>query len=109
MGYLMHGTHEYEFDDRLLAHLKVVIGQKLRTQESCYLSWSKTPEQGSGRVSLWLSPHVALGFRFAGSRAPELNPVWLRVLTARSHTAQGLVVVSEEEAETFARQHPELS
>ncbi|WP_232755837.1 hypothetical protein [Leucobacter sp. PH1c] len=104
----MHGTHEYEFEDRLLAHLKVVIGQKLRGQECFYLSWSKTPEQGSGRVSLWLSPHLALGFRFSGSRPPELNPVWLRVLTARSHTPRGLVIVSEDEAEAFARQVPEL-
>ncbi|WP_241156264.1 hypothetical protein [Leucobacter chromiireducens] len=105
----MHGTHEYEFEDRLLAHLKVVIGQKLRTQESFFLNWSKTPEQGSGRVSLWLSPHVPIGFRFAGSRSPELNPTWVRVLTARSHTARGLTILSEEDAEAFARQYPDLA
>ena len=108
MGYLMHGTNEYEFDDRVLAHLKVVVGQKLKKQECFFLSWSRAPEEGSGRVSVWLSPYSNLAFRFAGSRPPQLNLVWVKVLTALSHTPRGLVVVSEDEAETYARKNPDL-
>lgn len=108
MGYLMHGTNEYEFDDRVLAHLKVVVGQKLKKQECFFLSWTRAPEEGSGRVSVWLSPYSNLAFRFAGSRPPQLNLVWVKVLTALSHTPRGLVVVSEDEAETYARKNPDL-
>ncbi|WP_336659008.1 DUF7882 family protein [Leucobacter sp. USHLN153] len=108
MGYLMHGTHEYEFEDRLLTHLKMVIAQKLMKQEGFLLSWTKTAEAGSGRVSLWLSPFVQLGFRFSGGRPPELNRTWLRVLNSLSNTSRGLVVMSEDDAVKYAKQNPDL-
>ncbi len=108
MGYMMHGEREYEFDDRVLAHLKVVIGQKLTRQEGFFVSWVRTPDEGSGRVSLWLGPATTLGFRFSGSKTPELNLVWLKVLAALSNGARGLVVMSEDEAEQFARKNPDV-
>ncbi len=52
MGYIKHGGRDYEFEDRLLAHLQLVIGQKLKKQESFFLSWSKPHDQGEGRVSV---------------------------------------------------------
>ncbi|WP_024357574.1 hypothetical protein [Leucobacter chironomi] len=107
MGYLLHGGNTYEFEDRVLAHLKTVIGQKLRKQECFFLSWTKSPESGSGRVSVWLSPHIAIAFKFSGSRPPQLNPNWLKALTALAHTPRGLVVISEEEAEMYARRERE--
>lgn len=106
MGYLAYGTSaEYEFDDRVLAHLKVAISLKLRRQECFFLSWSNPADRGSGRVSLWMSPNIPLTFRFAGSKAPELSDVWLRVLGELSHTPRGLVVISEREAEAYAQSH----
>jgi len=108
MGYFMHGNNEYEFEDRLLTHLKTVIGQKLKKQEGFFLSWTKTPAQGSGRVSLWLSSAVPLGFRFSGSRPPELNLTWIKVLIALSHTPRGLVVISEDDAEAYAKKNPDI-
>lgn len=106
MGYLMYSNAaEYEFDDRTLAHLKVAINMKLRRQECFLMSWTNTVEKGSGRVSLWLSPNIPLVFRFSGSRAPQINEAWLRVLNELSHTPRGLVVVDEKEAEEYlARQ-----
>lgn len=108
MGYLMYSNcAEYEFDDRTLAHLKVAINMKLRRQECFLMSWTNPVEKGSGRVSLWLSPNIPLVFRFSGSRAPQLNEAWLRVLNELSHTPRGLVVVEEKEAEEYlARQEP---
>ncbi len=106
MGYLIYGAAaEYEFDDRTLAHVKVAINMKLRRQECFFLSWSNPAEKGSGRISLWLSPGIPLIFRFAGSKAPELNQVWLRVLSELSHTPRGLLVISEREAEAYASSH----
>lgn len=103
MGFLSYGgSHEYEFEDRTLAHLKVAITAKLRRQECFLLSWSTPPEHGSGRVSLWLSPHIPLAFRFSGSRAPQLNESWVAVLNELSNTPRGLIVLSEQEAERYA-------
>ncbi|MEV8338997.1 hypothetical protein [Leucobacter sp. NPDC077196] len=108
MGFLIHGGNDYEFEDRLLTHLKTVIGQKLIKQESFFLSWTRTPEQGSGRMSVWLSPYVTVAFRFSGSKRPELNMVWLKALNSLSNTPRGLIVISEEEAEAYARKNPDL-
>lgn len=104
MGFLIYaGKSEYEFEDRVLAHLKVAVGMKLRRQESFFLSWSNPVEHGSGRLSLWVSPGIPLVFRFSGSRAPELNPAWLEVLNDLSHTPRGLIMISENEAENHAK------
>ena len=99
MGYLIYGgTQEYEFEDRTLAHLKVAITKKLRSQESFLMSWTNSAQAGSGRVSLWLSPSIPLAFRFSGSRPPQLNREWLAVLSELSNTPRGLVVVPEDAA-----------
>lgn len=106
MGYLQYGNgSEYEIEDRALAHLKVAVGQKLRRQECFFVSWTNSVEKGSGRISLWVSPNIPLVFRFSGSRVPDLNSVWLDVLRDLSHTPRGMVLVTEDEAEAYARQH----
>lgn len=104
MGYLNCSGIEYQFEDRLLAHLKSAIVKKLRKKESFLLSWAKEIEEGGGRVSVWISPHSALAFRFSGSRPPALNKAWLSVLAAQANTPRGLVVLTEKEAETLAKQ-----
>ena len=107
MGYLIYGAGtEYEIEDRALAHLKMAVVSKLRLQESFLLNWSLSPADGSGRVSLWLSPSIPLQFRFSGSKAPELNRVWLQALTHSAHGTRGMVLVREEEAEAVLAEAP---
>lgn len=102
MGYLIYGPGaEYEIADRELAHLKIAIVAKLRLQESFLLNWSLSPSDGSGRVSLWLSPAIPLQFRFSGSKAPELNRVWLQALAHSAHGSRGMVLMAEAEAESY--------
>ncbi|MBD8466760.1 hypothetical protein IFU30_10820 [Plantibacter sp. CFBP 8798] len=102
MGMLIYGSgDEYEIEDRALAHLKAVIGAKLRRQESFFLSWANDSEHGSGRRSLWLSPSIPLQFRFFGSRPPELNRAWLEVLSDSSHTPRGLQLIPESDVEGY--------
>ncbi|MEJ6490380.1 hypothetical protein PQI23_11675 [Leucobacter sp. USCH14] len=108
MGNLIHGGREYEFEDRLLAHLQFVIGQKLKKQECFFLSWHKPHDQGDGRLSLWLSPYATVAFRFSGSREPELSKAWVRALNALAHTPRGLIAITEEEAERYVKKNPDL-
>ena len=107
MGYLNYAGVEHEVEDRALAHVKAAVSQRLRRQEAFFISWSNPVEKGSGRVSIWVSPNIPLTFRFSGSRPPELNPVWVEALTTLSHTARGMVIITESEAESFMRDKKE--
>lgn len=100
MGLLVYdSSNEFTIDDRALAHLQLAIATKLRRGESFLLSWHTATENGSGRVSLWIAPSIPLQFIFFGSRQPQLNRVWLDVLTELSFTARGMLLVSENDAE----------
>ena len=47
MGTLFYaGESKFSLEDRLLAHLQVVIGMKLRRSESFFLAWT-VPTDGS--------------------------------------------------------------
>lgn len=83
MGLLIYGpgASEIEMDDRLLAHLRIVILTKMRNHESFSLSWRVDPGQGSGRETLWVHPSIALRFRFYGSRPPSINRAWIDLMT----------------------------
>lgn len=107
MGELVYGAGtSYEMDDRTLAHVKIAAGAKLRRQESFYLSWVIPANSGSGRVSLWLSPAIPLQFHFRGNTAAQLNRVWVRALEMTAISDRGMVVIPEEEAEAYIRDHP---
>lgn len=104
MGKFIYGTPSVtvDFDDRVLAHLKVVIVAKLRRGESLMLNW-ETPENGDmGHSSVWLNPSIPLQFDFEGKREPEINRVWLEELVKLANTPAGLRVTPEPE-------QPELS
>jgi hypothetical protein len=98
MGTLVYGdAGRFEIDDRTLAHVKIAITTKLRRQESFLLNWSIPAEQGSGRISLWLSPAIPLQFVFAAPKPPELNRQWLEALERSSHGIRGMVLLREGE------------
>lgn len=82
MGLLIYGpaAAEIEMDDRLLAHLRIVIVSKLRNAEAFSLSWSMDASQGSGRETLWVHPSIPLRFRFYGGRPPAINRSWLDLM-----------------------------
>jgi hypothetical protein len=97
MGSLTYDRVVVEIDDRTLAHLQLVIVQKLRRGESFMLSWRDSAEVGSGRSSIWLHPAIPLYFNFAGGRAATLNRQWIEDLSRSANSTQGLVIVSEED------------
>jgi hypothetical protein len=106
MGVLYYGADgsELEFDDRLLAHLKVVIVAKLRRRESFTMSWELEHAQGSGRETIWLDPSIALRFRFYGGRPPQLNRAWLDALTRMANKGDMRLVPEPSTNEPVA--HP---
>lgn len=79
MGTLIYGPQalEIELDDRVLAHLRVVVLSKLRRAEAFSLSWIENESTGHGRSSIWLHPAVPVRFRFRETAPPHLNRAWI--------------------------------
>ncbi|AYG03576.1 hypothetical protein D7I44_08550 [Gryllotalpicola protaetiae] len=101
MGTLTYAGFDYRIEDRLLAHLKIAIAAKLRVGEAFLLNWQIPVDEGSGRVSLWISPDIPLSFRFSGSKPPEMNRRWLDALARSAHGIRGMVVMNEDQAAEY--------
>ncbi|TAL43470.1 MAG: ATP-dependent DNA ligase [Salinibacterium sp.] len=105
MGSLIYGTQpvEFKFEDRVLAHLQVVISAKLRRGESFFLSWFEEPAVGSGRNAIWVNASIPLVFCFSGSRVPTLNKAWLEEMAIAAGSNQGLILLEEPPADGAIR------
>ena len=96
MGKLTYdSTLTVDFDDRVLAHLQLVIGAKLRRAESFYFSWRDDPAVGDGRSTLWLHPTIPLHFKYAGGRQPSINRAWIDLLMSAANSPGGLHLMPE--------------
>jgi len=100
MGFLYYGNNSYsvEIDDRPLAHLKIVLLTSLRAGKSVAFCFERAAELGSGRETLWISPHTEIRFRFHGGRPPQINDAWLRAILETADAATGLRLVPEPSA-----------
>lgn len=97
VGTLVYGDSglQIEFDDRVLAHIQVVVIIKLRRNEGFAFSWKEPTEVGDGRSSIWVHPAIPLYFKFSDGKQPPLNRAWLELLTVTANSAGGLRVVEE--------------
>ncbi|MFK4805192.1 ATP-dependent DNA ligase [Microbacterium sp. LWS13-1.2] len=93
--FIYEGTVKADFDDRVLAHLMVVISAKLRRGESFSFSWKDDPSIGNGRMTVWIHPHAALVYKFYGSRQPPINRAWVEALIYTANSTTGLHIVPE--------------
>lgn len=84
-----------EFEDRLLAHLQIVISNKLRRSEAFVFAWKEDASVGSGRTVVWLHPQANLVYKYHGSRQPALNRAWLEALTITANSPTGLHIIPE--------------
>ena len=97
MGKFIYGTPSIavEFEDRVLAHLKIVILSKVRRGESFTFSWEYSAAAGSGHSSIWIHPTIPLQFDFLGSKEPQLNRAWVEELVRLANSPAGLRVTPE--------------
>lgn len=99
MGALIYGANPpIPVDDRALAHLQLVVYSKLRARESFPFSWRDESVGGGGRGSFWISPGVAITFKYSGSREPAVNREWLRILREAANQPTGLRLLPEPDA-----------
>jgi hypothetical protein len=97
MGQFIYGNSSVavDFDDRVLAHLKVVVLAKVRRGESFSFSWEFTAAAGSGHSTIWIHPTIPLQFNFLGNREPRLNRAWVDELVHLANTPAGLHLTPE--------------
>jgi hypothetical protein len=98
MGALTYDGTATKFDDRLLAHLQIVIVQRLRQRRSFLMSWLNALEVGDGRTSIWVHDQASIRFTFEGSRSPEIDEHWLQVLGTSADGPRGLIVMNDQGA-----------
>jgi hypothetical protein len=98
MGTLFYGNNHagIEFDDRTLAHLKIVLTTKLRRNESFSLSWMHPSGEGSGRSTIWVHPAIPMLYVFRTPIQPELNRDWIERLMLSANSTGGLQIIPEE-------------
>lgn len=99
MGKFIYGVPPttVDIDDRVLAHLRMVMTTKLRRSEPFMFEFDLPPAEGSGRRSFWVHPAVPIQFHFFGSREPRLNRAWVETLFREASGPTGLRIVPEPE------------
>ncbi|ANF33020.1 hypothetical protein A0130_16360 [Leifsonia xyli] len=96
MGHLIYGGMHVAFEDRVLAHLQIVIVNKLRRSESFAVSWRDATEVGDGRSAIWIDPSIPLYPRFDATRGPDIDRAWLLRLAASADSSTGLIVTGPD-------------
>ncbi|AZS43727.1 hypothetical protein BWL13_01294 [Microbacterium oleivorans] len=84
-----------DFDDRVLAHLQVVIGTKQRRGESFHFTWKDDVSIGDGVTIVWIHPRCTIAYKFYGGRRPALNRAWIEQMMLAANSGSGLFVMSE--------------
>lgn len=96
LGQLIYDTSTtFEFDERVLVHLQVVILAKLRRMEGFEFSWTTDAAAGSGRNAIWLAPGIPVEFRYRSGKPAPVNMAWVRALMAAAQSTGGLCMVPE--------------
>lgn len=96
MGRFIYDTisNSVDIEDRTLAHLRIVVMNKLRRGES-FMFTIDLDSEGISRRSFWMNPSVALQFAFHGSREPRMNRMWIEALMTSASSPNGLFLVPE--------------
>jgi hypothetical protein len=104
MGRFIYDTtaNAVDIDDRTLAHLRIVMMNKLRRSEP--FMFDVEVGDGSGRRSFWIHPSVPLQFHFFGSRQPRINRSWIENLMQAASGPSGLTIVPEPDEDAAPEQ-----
>ena len=97
MGTLFSGDHAIEVDDRVLAHVKVVLVTKLRRGESFTLSWVHGEGEPVGRTTVWMHPAIPLRFEFGEAQPPVLSRAWIEQMLRTANSTGGVQLTAEPE------------
>lgn len=96
MGSFICADWQLRMDDRVLTHLEYVVVQQFRRGEAFLLSWVDAGGPDAIERSLWLSPHVAVGFDFDSADPVPLELAWVAALSSTVETAGGVRIADAD-------------
>jgi hypothetical protein len=110
VGMLMYAdTAGIQVEDRLLEHIRLAVGQRLRRGESFMLNLTTDDNGNSLRRNLWISPSIPLQFVAFGSRTPQINRTWVQAMGDTEDSTGTMTVMTEAESiEYFEHKHTRL-
>jgi hypothetical protein len=92
MGFLVYDdTREVAMEDRTLAHLQIVMIDKLRRNEKFGLNLRGE----KGLVSMWVSVYTPMMFVYEGNRHPAINHAWVELLAGEAGLTGVLEILPE--------------
>lgn len=99
MGTLNYVDARYtaEIDDRTLAHLQIVICNKLRRNERFTLTLSPADGFDGPATVLWLASSLPVRFSYSTAEPQVINTAWLYLLAEAAAGRTGLRIVPEPE------------
>lgn len=90
MGRLTYSNNsQFNLDDRVLAHLRVVIMNKLRRNEPFML---QLPHESTGHISIWIHAAGPLAMQFYGGRHPRIEQDLIEKMMAEASGPDGLTL-----------------
>jgi hypothetical protein len=95
VGFLTYNDEQFDFGDRALWHLQIVISTKLRRRENFFLIWNHPVERGSGRHAVWVDNGVPIHFTYNGTRNIAVNRHWVEEMLLSASRATGLLLTDE--------------
>ncbi|MGO4691624.1 DUF7882 family protein [Glaciibacter sp. 2TAF33] len=96
MGKLHYGNQSFDMDDRLLAHLQLIIGIKLRRGENFFMAWKAPASAGEGRRAVWIDNGVPIHMEYSGGRLPKMNMAWAEKLADAANKGGGLMIMADD-------------
>jgi hypothetical protein len=107
VGILHYSSQAFEINDVALAHLRLVVNQKIRKRESFYVNWIREPSAGSGRVTIWVSPDLPIAFHVPELSKADWHPEWVQQMLEEGHSSHGISVRGIGNMDTRKRASPE--
>lgn len=103
MGTLIYeATTRIAVEDRALAHIQIVVTNKLRRKEPFFYTWREDVSVGGGRTSIWIHASAMLVFKYHGARLPTINHAWLEALATTANSPEGMYLMPEPTANRTA-------
>lgn len=92
MGTLIYGSvgQQFDFDDRVLAHLQALFSAKLRRGENFFLNWRDPQSVGDGRSAVWIDTSIPIYFKFSSAAHGPLDREWLEEMAVAALGPNGL-------------------
>jgi hypothetical protein len=94
VGTLFYGASRtpIRIDDRILAHLKLVVTSKLRRNEPFLISWHDSADVGGGRSSIWVHPTCDLHYKFDGGSTATIDQDLIEAMSVAANAARGIEI-----------------